>query len=185
MRKWLVSAFAHSHSGSMSQWQNYVDWLCLSLLYYLLSALFHHLMRCTLHLVCYRAIDGPRSVYFTYIADWRKPVIVTSAILTGAASVAFGFSTTFAMAIILRFFVGFLNGTPHNLHFCLQHFIALFHSREWWCSQSVVVRIVWQHQSGFWDGSAHISIWYRTSTRTSTVRSYSRSCWTVQPHHNQ
>ena len=42
----------------------------------------------------------------------RKPVIVTSAILTGAASVAFGFSTTFAMAVILRFFVGFLNGTP-------------------------------------------------------------------------
>ena len=72
----------------------------------------------------------------------RKPVIVTSAILTGAASVAFGFSTTFAMAVILRFFVGFLNGTPHNRHFCLQHFIALFHSREWWCSQSVVVRIV-------------------------------------------
>ena len=37
---------------------------------------------------------------------------MTSAILTGAASVAFGFSTTFAMAVILRFFVGFLNGTP-------------------------------------------------------------------------
>ena len=123
-----------------------------------------------------------RSEYHQWLLTQTQTWLIVT-ILTGAASVAFGFSTTFAMAIILRFFVGFLNGTPHNLHFCLQHFIALFHSREWWCSQSVVVRIVWQHQSGFWDGSAHISIWYWTSTRF-TVRSYSRSCWTVQPTSN-
>ncbi len=46
----------------------------------------------------------------------RKPVIIISCILVAVSSLAFGFSVNFAMAIISRFLIGFLNGKP-NLTF--------------------------------------------------------------------
>ena len=68
---------------------------------------------CTPRELSYCSICSPSAIFGAPLLTpikGRKPVIVTSAILTGAASVAFGFSTTFTMAVILRFFVGFLNG---------------------------------------------------------------------------
>ena len=40
----------------------------------------------------------------------HKPVVLISAILSAIVSLAFAFSTNFALSIILRFFVGLLNG---------------------------------------------------------------------------
>ena len=47
----------------------------------------------------------------------RKPVIIASSILLGLSSAVFGFSTHFAMAIMVRFVVGATNG-KNVLYLC-------------------------------------------------------------------
>ena len=45
----------------------------------------------------------------------RKPVLIISSILLGLTSAGFGFSVTFTMAVLLRFFVGLFNGIPGSI----------------------------------------------------------------------
>ena len=48
-------------------------------------------------------------------------MLVVSAVLTGVASGAFGFSTSFPMAVFTRFLVGFFNGKITNHIKCVVH----------------------------------------------------------------
>ena len=45
----------------------------------------------------------------------RKPVIITSCLLLGLFSAAFGFSVNFAMAVLFRLAVGLTNGKQYNV----------------------------------------------------------------------
>ena len=45
----------------------------------------------------------------------RKVVLITSGVLSGLSSGAFGFSTTYAMAIATRFLLGLFNGQYDKL----------------------------------------------------------------------
>ena len=55
------------------------------------------------------------------LSSSQLPVLVISAILTGSSSVAFEFSNSFALAVFLRFLVGFFNGM--SCYYTLQSFI--------------------------------------------------------------
>ena len=65
-----------------------------------------------LHLWCETCTMTSSSYVWGAVADrkGRKPVIITSCLLLGLFSAAFGFSVNFAMAVLFRLAVGLTNG---------------------------------------------------------------------------